>query len=322
MIFATIRKQGYVLEVKREEKRSFRVKPAPKRGFIKEFSAKSRKRLVQLFCSLDASVIRRARQRVKFITLTYKDVQTDGETAKVHLKRFMEYLQYHYPEMWCVWRLEPQKRGAIHFHLICGNLPYIDKAFIQVVWSRSSDQLPEEINFVESMESLAKRCAFTRIEAIRSMRGVLSYASKYMTKVTSGESEESGDESLGLTMCHIFGRHWGVYGRKNLPMAENHQFGIALPENLFKWFMAKCDSPHCAPDQSFTLFCENAQMLYNVAFGLFNCHTGFWGIRDAWEDVQKVRGTRQVRQAMSNIELTILARRTTEQMKRDGLLSL
>jgi len=55
------------------------------------------------------------------VTLTYPEVfPTDGQVAKVHLKRFYERWRTHYGTPMGMWKLEFQERGAPHFHCFVG----------------------------------------------------------------------------------------------------------------------------------------------------------------------------------------------------------
>ena len=68
------------------------------------------------------------------------------------------------------------------------------------------------VNWYEIVSSSEPRylAAGTRVEAVRSRRGVMAYASKYLAKVEDDPATEY--ESIG--------RCWGIMGRENLPWAE------------------------------------------------------------------------------------------------------
>lgn len=303
MKYFRVTARGHVLKVQFDEANSYRPIVAHVRGYVTEFSAKSRKRLIELFASLDKMRLSSAANRVKFITLTYADNMIDSERAKADLKRFVERCKYANHEFWCVWRMELQQRGAIHFHLICGNMAFTPKEDIQKMWSECAAQ-PVNV--------------FTRIEAVRSFNGVMSYASKYMCKLQSHTGENAEGDVLVLTMCHTFGnenlsfgRFWGVWGRKYIPFAETMSAAVCLPENIFNWWLSICDNPHCNVDQSFTLFQDNAMALYRACCALFNCDRGLWGVLDAWQWVQGVRASQMTRDVMNALSLKAMLRRET-----------
>jgi len=300
MIFGRITQQGNTLTVKRLSDNLHLPPPNNCRGVITKFSRQSRFRLVRLFASLDQKRAVSFQRKVKFVTLTYKELMKDGALAKLHLKRFMERLQYHYPELWCVWKMELQDRGAIHFHLMLGNIPFVHWFRIQLMWSQCSDQIEsgiaswklkdKEISELSQTE-LKKTLAFTEIRLVRTFNGVMHYVAKYMSKETEIEDTPELDASqyfsehpdlvgknaeipvenlIGLSMSHNFGRFWGVYGRQHLPVAEVLEFACALPDDYFGWWLSKCNNPHCKPDTSFTLFQANAHELYLAICTLFN----------------------------------------------------
>ena len=334
MKYLRVKHQGDSLAVKPISLPDLRQLPPPKRGLINEFSASSRKRLVSMFARLDRDKLKFSRQRVKFLTLTYRDNFTDGEKSKLHLKRLMERLQYAFPDLWAVWRLELQERGAIHYHFIIGNLPYLDKRLIQCMWSVVSDQLSAGhvarfntvyMKYLETKDSrqlspddwqiiddIIKYCAFTRIEAIRSLNGVLSYASKYMCK--SSDSASDSDNTvhmtvpynkdwhdqykdkyidgmplhkpppppLVLTISQNFGRYWGVYGRQNMPFAPERQVTVAISDQLYNWWLAKIDSIYCRKNSGFEIFQEGIGAAFDTISTVFGNFRHWWKILDQY----------------------------------------
>jgi len=191
--------------VRAQVKHTTKQPPPPhKRATIKDFSSQSRGRLFDLFNKMEL------RNKVIFITLTYIRSDTDAETAKAHLFAFIKRLQRRFPHAKnsFVWRMEFQERGAIHFHIIAFNLPFIPKETIQTMWGDITCQVRP----------------FTRIEMIFSSKKIMNYVAKYVAKVNPPEiggfnlptylaayQLENGDE---------IGRVWGVIGKKYLPMAE------------------------------------------------------------------------------------------------------
>jgi hypothetical protein len=97
-----------------------------------------------------------------------------------------------------LWRKEPQKRGAPHYHLLVFGVPYIAYQWVGEVWAAIT-------------KGNAATCS--RVERVRSWRGAMSYASKYLGKSLDG-GEFTTDEG---EVIDSVGRHWGVMGRKHLP---------------------------------------------------------------------------------------------------------
>lgn len=170
-----------------------------KRGKISIFSAGSRRRLLRAL----ASTQRKA--KAGMITLTYPQVWDANPKAwKGHLRAFVRRLNRRYPEICGFWKLEFQRRGAPHFHLVCWGMPagegthafeelieFVSKAWYQVV--KSGD--------------LRHLYAGTRCELIRSEKGIMAYAAKYVGKPETLET--SG-----------VGRWWGSFNVDKIPYAE------------------------------------------------------------------------------------------------------
>jgi hypothetical protein len=97
--------------------------PEPSRE-VTEFSAKSRANMVAALCELDYRPLLNDPTRVPaMVTLTYPGdwftVAPDGRTAKRHLQAFRKrYVKAWGDDLYAVWKLEFQDRGAPHFHLL------------------------------------------------------------------------------------------------------------------------------------------------------------------------------------------------------------
>ena len=163
----------------------------PLRGKISKFSPAARKRLLRMIATFgDAVPI--------FMTLTYwKDWPEDPAEWKRHLDNFVKALKRHNPNLSGIWRLEAQKRGAPHFHLLVygGRVP---KKWVAETCARCSED--------ESAEHIK---AGTRVESLRTAEGAMFYCAKYMAK----------SEVLKLPdYWENVGQHWGVFNRKMLPV--------------------------------------------------------------------------------------------------------
>lgn len=91
---------------------------------ITGWSAKSRARMVERLCDLDYAPLFGDRSRLlAMLTLTYPGdwftVAPDGKTVKKHMKAFRKRYERAYGEtLACVWKLEFQRRGAPHLHML------------------------------------------------------------------------------------------------------------------------------------------------------------------------------------------------------------
>ncbi len=167
------------------------------RGEITEFSKASRRRLMKLLNSID-------RDRASlpyFVTLTYHNAwPKDRHGRKRHLDAFRKRLERVYGQFPAVWRLEFQKRGAPHYHLLMWlSEPDLWRLRNRISWLWHEVVDPNDMQLLD---------AGTRVEIPRSWRGVNSYAAKYMGKL---EQLQEGAASVG--------RFWGTWRREMLPIS-------------------------------------------------------------------------------------------------------
>jgi len=187
---------GYTdFRVKISDSKTSRLFNRGDRARISTFSPRARNNLLKRLFSL--SVLPEL-----FITLTYpKYYPADSCEWKRHLDNYRHKLLEIFPSAWFFWKLEPQKRGAPHFHLI-GSLNTevninVLRLFIAKLWYKVCGQIDSK-----------HLVAGTSVEQFRgSSRRIYAYASKYIGKVDTTSYE--GWETPG--------RFWGVIGRKNLP---------------------------------------------------------------------------------------------------------
>ena len=162
------------------------------RGNIQAFSFRSRSRLMKKIAQISKHHL------PVFVTLTYhNNFPTDFQEYKYDLHHFFARLRAHFPGFGAIWKLEFQDRGAAHYHLLLFGCE-LDAAskVIPEIWNSivaPGDRHHLLFHLGELSGSLP--C----VQAIRSWRGVRSYASKYMAKE---------DQSI-----HRPGRYWGVCGQ-------------------------------------------------------------------------------------------------------------
>jgi hypothetical protein len=128
-----------------------------------------------------------------FITLTYPSKFPDGVKAKRDLHTFLKRLKRAHPGAAGLWKLEPQKRGAPHFHLIVLGVPFVDHVWVATAW----------FEVVGSRDHRHWQ-AGTEVRRVKSHQHAVHYVSKYIAKPT--ESYEDGD-GLGEV-----GSRWGKFG--------------------------------------------------------------------------------------------------------------
>lgn len=100
-------------------------------------------------------------EKTKFITLTYADNMQDLKESNLNFKKFIMRLNYQLKiklKYSCV--VEFQKRGAVHYHLLAYNLPYIENSKLAELWG----------------------FGFVKVNNIDKVDNVGAYVTKYMTK--------------------------------------------------------------------------------------------------------------------------------------------
>lgn len=204
------------------------------RGKITKFTAGSKRRLMYKL-----GQVQRAKLPV-MITLTYPGEYTQKSAVwKSHLRRFYQRMKRRYKDVAFIWKLEPQQRGAPHYHLLAWGLDkiplytlkgWVSKAWYQVVGSGDIKHL----------------IAGTRVETVRNRRGVMAYASKYLGKVMENIDWDQP------------GRFWGVKGSENMPWGTLVECAITYRQavkllRLMRRYM-KCKRTNLP---GLTMLCDN-----------------------------------------------------------------
>lgn len=113
----------------------------------------------------------------KFLTLTFSDNITNLSMAWYEFEKFVKRLKTKYKHFKSVNVIEFQKRGAVHFHLLC-NLPFIKLDELSKIWGHG----------------------FIKINRIDDVDNVGAYVTKYMTK-------DNIDERLAGRKCYSMSRN-------------------------------------------------------------------------------------------------------------------
>lgn len=108
----------------------------------------------------------------KFLTLTYADNETNLTQARKDFDKFVKRVKTRYKDFQYLNVVEFQKRGAVHFHMLC-NLPYVDVNEFSKVWGHG----------------------FIKVNRIDNVDNVGAYITKYMTK-------ENVDARLAGRKCY------------------------------------------------------------------------------------------------------------------------
>jgi len=199
-MIAYIEAQGSLLTMKIIGRKYKRPYTGGIRSRIRAFSAKSRVRLMRFMSRLKMQGV-----RATFITLTFRGYPSNAK-AKSCLHAFVQHIRRNFPFASAVWRMEFQKRGSLHFHLLCFNLPWWDWKDLLATWKRITHQNVARID----------------IQLIKSRKGVMYYVSKYIAKV---DKKNGSTFFISPPYLHVGrkwkkGRFWGYHNKKLLPLGE------------------------------------------------------------------------------------------------------
>lgn len=157
---------------------------------ITGFTERSRRNLARWVHS-----VRRDADAV-FLTLTYHETNPHPREAKSHLDSFLEWLHDTFPDTASVWKMEPQNRGTVHFHVLVFGTVFMPVEQLCTEWHMRTNE--------DSTEHLK---AGLDIERGMNEDGKLAaYLSKYLAKTCGSQWNDPG-------------RFWGIRRRENLPFA-------------------------------------------------------------------------------------------------------
>lgn len=237
------------------------------RQSISEFSSKARKNMLDTVSRMDWTI------PATFITLTYHENMMDANRAKRDLRAVLKRWYRRYGNIPCLWKLEPQKRGAWHFHLICFNMPYLPLKEVLDDW--------REVTGDNSITQV-------KIEPIQSARKARSYCAKYLAKPISDGFLNwfalillkcpswlvfrlSLDYLPNLAVNSSPGRFWGIENRKNVIWATLTEFSITRNEAYYNFKRAarrKWAGVNSGEHSGFTLYSQDINRWIDYLFYL------------------------------------------------------
>lgn len=222
-----------------------------KRGIVGDFSRGSRRRMLRKMAMTER------RCKPAFMTLTFpQDWPGSPREWKRLLKIFIQRLERAYPECGGVWKLEPQKRGAPHFHMLVWDgfmdmrrfNRWVADNWYQIVGSGDRNHWLWHMGLLGQGN---KPC----VGSIKSERGVMGYAGKYVAKVAD---DYDLDPALRAAWSAA-GRWWGVWGADNIPWAEVVTIGPSDPQinSLFRYMRRYAHLKGRSSWQSLTIFVDD-----------------------------------------------------------------
>ena len=218
-----------------------------KRQGIKGFSRGSRRRLMQTIAR-----VRRDADLPCFITLTYPNEFPSPKESKRHLDIFLKRIKRAFPDIGIIWKLEPQERGAPHYHMLAWGvseeklIAYVPTAWHEIAGNDDIKHLLFHLGALGNQGCVSK---------VRSFRGVWSYASKYLGKTfdVAGWDEKPT------------GRFWAVVNRDCVPFGEiltveiPHKKAVHIMRYQKRFAKLRRTSY-----PSLTTFCDAEQWIKNV----------------------------------------------------------
>jgi hypothetical protein len=203
----------------RQDDPARRLGPGGRRSSITGFSEASARRLKKKLAALEF------RKNVwQFITLTYPgEYSYNPASWKRNLKAFRAQLERTWGDVFlgAIWRLEQQKRGAPHFHLlVCWSqkVPLrLIRTSVRESWTRILGGAGPNATWVRTE---VQDC---RIHAEGGVPKLMSYLAKYLGKKSyAGWLDPSTGELLAI------GRSWGEWGQ--LPYAQGETYLLGPSE--------------------------------------------------------------------------------------------
>jgi hypothetical protein len=173
----------------------------PTRGKILEWSSSSRRNMRKFMGGLKLGAIDGA----LMVALTYPGEFPPPDSYSIykgHLRAFKARFTREFPHGAFVWKLEFQKRGAAHYHLVVFGLgegqaalqawrKWVDRAWYEVVGSGDERHLRSGV----------------KSDFVRSRGGAVGYLVSYLA---DDDQTRPGDHT---------GRYWGLCNKKALPLA-------------------------------------------------------------------------------------------------------
>jgi hypothetical protein len=179
------------------------VKGGGERQACKGFSDNSRRRLIQKMAQWNLNDLSSF-----FTTLTYPALYAqDWRIWKRDLDTFFKRLARKYPELvGCCWRVEFQRRGAPHFHLImvcskgCENLARFRRQIAEMWCEIVADgyKMSGGDMATYAPEKGKHLRAGTGVEAVQGRKQLMAYVSKYLAKVDQANAPEEWGRSWGF----------------------------------------------------------------------------------------------------------------------------
>jgi hypothetical protein len=252
------------------------------RSAITFFTDKSRKNLLETFARLDKDKIKNG---AGFLTLTYGQVYPDLQGCKRDIDVFVKRLNRKLDlKLSYVWKVELQKRGAPHVHIVLFGWQKIekDKKKTWALTFKEFEHIWAQVIGVKYWNYKSKKYAplpippHTQIRFIYSLKQLMYYVSKYMSKLddnalnrVDGRSPSAGSGFAGfINMANLT----GMIDKNNYQGLSRYE---VIEKALFdSYFLRKTIQNYCCYSSEF-----KKTYFENIKLEKSKISTGrFWGI--------------------------------------------
>lgn len=270
---ATVIFQGEMVKVKT---RSLTDRPIDQQGSgrkpITRFSPKARKNMLDTVSRINWGLT-----RAVFVTLTYHENLRNAHKAKRDLRTLEKRLFRAFGDKAVLWKLEPQKRGAWHFHLIVWDCPNEAYDWFLPNWQEvTGDPTITEV----------------KVEPLLSAKKGRSYVSKYCGKPIDNAFLQTFllfllkcplgmipaialDYQPNLPGCSLPGRFWGIENRALIQWAKEFLLTIPIDATFHRFKRAARKHWHgvnTKKGMGFTIYTQNVDrwidLLWFIWLGL------------------------------------------------------
>jgi len=222
-----------------------------KRGKIQGFSYSARRRLFQTIAK-----IKRDAELPNFVTLTFPEKYPTPRDSKKHLDIYFKRCRRKYVNFGAIWKLEPQERGAPHYHLLVWGVETSNLFMDTVEWWHDIAGGGDRNHYLLLLGALknSRPC----VERVRSFKGVWAYAAKYLGK------------TFEVPGWGCPGRFWGVTGREKIPFGDFQEMEINRPNAVQVMRYGRRFSGMSSRGgraRSMTLYCDADQWIKKIVVG-------------------------------------------------------
>lgn len=202
--------KGKIKKTKKEKidlKMEKKVKAIGNRDVITKFSKGSRSNMIHTVAKI------RRDDLPSFVTLTYPKVfDIDPKRWKLQLRSFVARLGRRFEGVSGIWKLEPQRRGAPHYHIMIWGVGLEElRDFVPQAWNEIV--APDNVEHLRWHLGKLNNGNIHCVQEVKTQMRMFQYVTKYIAKASL--------EDWGRV-----GRWWGVLYRSRLPFGREVVFEI------------------------------------------------------------------------------------------------